>query len=824
MNRPRGAWVPSGIRPEAALSVLSMSLLAIAAALLALARDRPHQPPTWWAISLFVLAFAAAEATQLHMEFRRETFSTSVSELPLVLGLYALAPRDLVLARLAGAALVFASRRTPSPKTAFNLALFAAETATAAVLFSYLVPARGLTPHDLVLTYVCVAAAEIVSTLAVLLGIAIIGVRLTGGGLYNAIASVAVAGTLNTTLALVVVMVVRVNSAGVVLLSLIAVIVVLAYRTHSNLLRKHTSLGQLYELSRELSGAAADGDITTILARRCPAVLRAERVVLRAPADAASDSMLAQVIRAGTPRVLSRRNRHASVRKWLTRHRLRDAVLAPLNDGAGVSAVLQVENRVGEMSTFTEDDARMLETITTHAEAALRASRLLAQLRHDAQHDALTGLGNRTLLFGAIDVLLSRDEAGTVLLLDLDRFKEVNDALGHRIGDLLLGEVSHRLSALLPPDATLVRLGGDEFAALLPSTRSASRAKALAQALRTALQQPFDVDRATLEVGASIGVAVMPEHGRDAVTLLQHADVAMYAAKRAATGVAVYSSDEDIANLRRLALSRELRRGIETGEVAVYYQPKVALGTGEVKGVEALVRWHHRDRGLVRPDEFIPVAEQTGLITLLTDEVLRTALRQVRSWLDSGTAVGVSVNLSARGLHEPGLVRRIGQELTTSRVPAELLTLEITESSVMTDFERAADVLEELVSLGVSLSLDDFGTGYSSLAYLQRLPVREIKIDKTFIMAMETQVAGVAIVRAVIDLSHTLGMEVVAEGVETDAVRQLLTDMGCDAMQGFLLTRPLPGPAVTEWLNAATLRIPGQPGHRSGGRRLRIVS
>jgi len=410
------------------------------------------------------------------------------------------------------------------------------------------------------------------------------------------------------------------------------------------------------------------------------------------------------------------------------------------------------------------------------------------------------------------------------LLLDLDRFKEVNDALGHRIGDLLLGEVSHRLSALLPPDATLVRLGGDEFAALLPSTRSASRAKALAQALRTALQQPFDVDRATLEVGASIGVAVMPEHGRDAVTLLQHADVAMYAAKRAATGVAVYSSDEDIANLRRLALSRELRRGIETGEVAVYYQPKVALGTGEVKGVEALVRWHHRDRGLVRPDEFIPVAEQTGLITLLTDEVLRTALRQVRSWLDSGTAVGVSVNLSARGLHEPGLVRRIGQELTTSRVPAELLTLEITESSVMTDFERAADVLEELVSLGVSLSLDDFGTGYSSLAYLQRLPVREIKIDKTFIMAMETQVAGVAIVRAVIDLSHTLGMEVVAEGVETDAVRQLLTDMGCDAMQGFLLTRPLPGPAVTEWLNAATLRIPGQPGHRSGGRRLRIVS
>jgi EAL domain-containing protein (putative c-di-GMP-specific phosphodiesterase class I) len=296
----------------------------------------------------------------------------------------------------------------------------------------------------------------------------------------------------------------------------------------------------------------------------------------------------------------------------------------------------------------------------------------------------------------------------------------------------------------------------------------------------------------------------------------------MYAAKRVTSGVAVYSSDDHVANLRRLALSRELRHGVETGEIKVFYQPKVALRSGDVVGMEALARWQSARRGLVMPDEFIPVAEQTGLIAVLTEGVLHAALFQVRSWLASGIRVGVSVNLSARGLLEPGMTAHVAQALADFDVPPALLTLEITETSLMVDFERAIEVLVELVALGISLSLDDFGTGYSSLAYLQRLPVAELKIDKSFVWAVASQPTGSAIVQAVIDLAHTLNLEVVAEGVEDESTRAALLEMGCDAMQGYLLSRPMPAKEATQWLHRRTMRVPEQAGRR-GGRRLRTA-
>ncbi|MEP6462680.1 MAG: EAL domain-containing protein [Frankiaceae bacterium] len=807
--------------PTARLTLFSASLLVTATALVLGVQSRTG-PPVWWVFAAFVAAFTVSEVTQLHVEFRRETVSASLSEIPLVLALFSMSPTTVVLARLAGAAIVFAARRTPIHKSLFNAGLFAAESAIAATLFAVAVQPGPLRPRDLIFTFLCIAAAEIASTVSVLAAMAILGGRITASVGRQVFGSVALSGTLNTTLALVVVIVVQFNPAGIVLLVVIAVVTVMAYRAHSDLLRKHTNLGQLYDLSRELSAAPTDAALRAVLLDRCRTVLRAERVVLREPLDAGGDELIAEILRTGRPVVASRRSRLPAVRGWLAGHRLRDAVLAPLGDGGGINAVLQVENRMGEMSTFTADDARMLETITTHAEAALRANRSLAQLRHDARHDALTGLGNRTLLFTEIDEHLTRNGTGSILLLDLDRFKEVNDALGHRIGDVLLREVARRLAARLLPEVTLARLGGDEFAVLLPASPTAAEAVNVAEEIRVALREPFEVEGTTLEARASIGIAVLGEHGRDAMSLLQHADVAMYAAKRVTSGVAVYSSDDHVANLRRLALSRELRHGVETGEIKVFYQPKVALRSGDVVGMEALARWQSARRGLVMPDEFIPVAEQTGLIAVLTEGVLHAALFQVRSWLASGIRVGVSVNLSARGLLEPGMPARVAQALTDFDVPPALLTLEITETSLMVDFERTIEVLAELVALGITLSLDDFGTGYSSLAYLQRLPVAELKIDKSFVWAMAAQPTGSAIVQAVIDLAHTLNLEVVAEGVEDEPTREALLKMGCDAMQGYLLSRPMPAKDATQWLHRRTLRVPEQAGRR-GARRLRTA-
>ncbi len=811
---------------ECRLAGLGVGLAAVGLGAVALAAAKSGTATqvrgSIWVAVLLLAAFIAAEWTQLHIEFGRQTFSVSLSELPFVLGLFSLPPAALVVVWLSGSLFISVVRRSPFIKAAFNLGLITFETGIAVLVFASIGPTGQLSIHDWGAAYAASAALDCGGTVAVVLAMSLLQGRLAVRDLWNVGTSVAAAGILNTTLALVVLLVIRENPAAAALLAVIAGITVAGYRGYSSLVRKHTNLGQLYDLSRALTSATSYDELAAALLERCRDVLRAERVVLR-DASAEMDPVLRHVAETGRPMIMSRRNRDVRVRSWLGDHGLRDALLVPLQDGTSATAVLQVENRLGEMSTFTSDDVRLLQTIGAHAEAALRGSRLLERLRYDARHDSLTGLGNRTLLFTEVDELLQRGTSSAVLLLDLDRFKEVNDSLGHRIGDLLLGEVARRLVAILPPEATVARLGGDEFAALLPACSSTRSAEAVAGSVRAALCHPFEVANTTLEVGASIGVAMLPDHGHDAVTLLQHADVAMYAAKRPSRGVAVYSSDDDAANLRRLALSRELRRGIDCGELVVHYQPKARLGTGELIGVEALVRWDHPDRGRIMPDEFIPVAEQTGLIGALTERVLRAALLQVREWLDSGNSIGVAVNLSARGLLEPGLPERVAHELAATGVPTELLTLEITESSVMDDFEHAVSVLDQLAALGVSLSLDDFGTGYSSLAYLQRLPVTEVKIDKSFVMSMSTNTAGSAIVRAVIDLGHTLGLTVVAEGVEDETTKAALFSMACDSMQGYLLSRPLPADQLTDWLGQWTRRVPGQQGPRDGVRRLRIV-
>jgi len=426
-----------------------------------------------------------------------------------------------------------------------------------------------------------------------------------------------------------------------------------------------------------------------------------------------------------------------------------------------------------------------------------------AALEHQALHDALTDLPNRVLLHDRLQQAIRAADRNTtsvaLLVMDLDRFKEVNDTFGHHTGDQLLEQLGQRLGSVLRASDTIARLGGDEFAVLLP-TAALDEAQQIADRLLQVLEQPFTLGGLQLEIDASIGIALSPDHGHDADTLLRRADVAMYVAKRGNVGHAVYTADQDQHSPMRLAMVSELRRAIDQNELSLYFQPKVSLAAGSVTCAEALVRWQHPRHGLLGPDLFVPIAEQTGLIRPLARWVLDAALRQCSRWRHQGLDLAVAVNLSMRNLHDPEVVDTIRQLLTRWGIPPSRLVVEITESSLMADAERAMDVLGRLRAMGVGISIDDFGTGYSSLAYLKRLPVDELKIDKSFVAHIASDDNDAAIVRSTIGLAHDLGLAVVAEGIEDEVTWDYLAGLGCDVAQGYFISRPLPVAAFGDWL------------------------
>ena len=429
-----------------------------------------------------------------------------------------------------------------------------------------------------------------------------------------------------------------------------------------------------------------------------------------------------------------------------------------------------------------------------------------AALEHQALHDALTDLPNRVLLHDRLQQAIRAAERNrssvALLVMDLDRFKEVNDTFGHHTGDLLLAQLGQRLGSVLRSSDTIARLGGDEFAVLLP-TATFDDARHIADRLLQVLEEPFVLGALQLEIDASIGIALSPDHGQDADTLLRRADVAMYVAKRNNTGHALYTADQDEHSPMRLAMVGELRRAIDQNELSLYFQPKVDLESGEVTCAEALVRWDHPRHGMLSPDMFVPIAEQTGLIRPLARWVLDAALRQCNRWRRDGLDLSVAVNLSMRNLHDPEVVDMIRQLLVRWGIPPASLVIEITESSLMADAARAMDVLGRLRGMGVSVSIDDFGTGYSSLAYLKRLPVNELKIDKSFVAHIASDHNDAAIVRSTIGLAHDLGLSVVAEGIEDQQTLEFLADLGCDVAQGYFISRPLPVVALGDWLASA---------------------
>ena len=787
---------------------------------------------------LLALMFGAAELALLHIEFRREAYSFSLSGVPIAIGALTVSPWLLVVARVVGTLLAFVWQRPERQKAAYNLLSYAFEAGVVAVATGAILHGpETLNLHVGMLLLLVMLATDAVMSGLVLKVIGWHTSSLERSDRTRVFLSGTIVTALTTLLGLVVLIVAGYGWLGVsVLVGLVAVFVVV-HRAYAALHHRHASLELVHEfVSRDDRGYAFDELVDDSLAR-IAASLRAgscgmlfngwegQRGIVEVdeaggvgrrpvPEQALQEPLYAAARERGAPIVVPRTTNDAGQRAWLSRHGLRDAIVVPVLDGDGVLGTLVVADRQGETATFGAGDAQVAQTLSAHMAVALRNAALVARLRLEATHDALTGIGNRALLQEVMEQVHTFPELQTglaaLLLLDLDRFKDVNDVLGHVAGDRLLGVVATRLTEL-SSTSTVVRLGGDEFAILLTGLDDPAQARRFAEQAVATLAKPINLNGIALSADASVGVTVYEPGAVDPGELLRQADLAMYGVKGTGRSVGVYTQDMERGHAERLALVSDLRVALDRDELFMLYQPKQDLRTNRIVGVEALIRWRHPRLGVLSPDVFISLAESTGLIDRVTDTALRLALTQGRRWRDAGYDLSVAVNLSAHNLLDPQLPARVRDLLAEAGLPARALVLEITEGSVVSEPEHTIPIIEALAELGCCLSLDDFGTGYSSLSYLQNLPVREVKIDRSFITDFVGDARREALVAAIIGLGDSLRLRVVAEGIEDQETEDHLRDMGCDVVQGYFLSPPATPDRLAELLTRRGGRI-GSPG------------
>jgi diguanylate cyclase (GGDEF)-like protein len=759
--------------------------------------------------------FALSELGLVHIEFRHEAYSFSLSGIPLVLGVLTGSPTHLVMARVLGTLVAFAIQRPPVTKAVYNVCAYAFEAATAASAIHWLAP-RGARLDLETAGWCClvIAAVDLLMSLLVVVVISLHGTRLRGREIVQILVPAAVFSAASTACALVAALLIDSGPLGVVLLGIVSAACAALFQAYLIRRRRHQSLALIHEFVEQGAGVQSVEDMARRLLGRMQVLLRCNDIELvvagsdhHAPSTrfsigdgrdlevfegepVSNDWLLLRVVSTGKPVLLPRATSDVGLRDWLAARGARDALVVPM-PGAGREVALIVSGRQGDTTSFTKDDVTLTRTLAGHLAVAMHGVRVVAQLRHDARHDTLTGLPNRALLGEELTRALSVPSPCAVLLLDLDRFKEVNDALGHHVGDQLLRVVASRLRSAVPVGAVVARLGGDEFAVLIaPAHDVVATAQRVAAEINRVLAEPVQLSEGLVSTGASLGIA-LSGGGVSGSDMLRHADTAMYAAKGHGAPV-LYSDELDKGRSERLAMLADLHLALERDELELLYQPQLDLATGAIVAVEALVRWRHPTHGLLSPDAFIPLAESTGLIHPLTDVVLRKALRQCRDWIDGGLDITVAVNLSARSV-DGGLPEKIAMALAEAGLPARALILEITESAVMGDPDRAVPALRRVADIGVKLSLDDFGTGYSSLSYLQRLPVQEVKIDRSFVFGLggpTSSYASAALIRSIITIGENLGLRIVAEGVEDAIVLEALRGLGCDLAQGYHIGRP----------------------------------
>jgi diguanylate cyclase (GGDEF)-like protein len=834
--------------PQRSIAALALGMLA-AAALLSLAlHDLLGRSSTHNRIHPLVLTaiVALAELCAVHIHLRRETHTYSLRGIPFVIGLFLATPGTLMIAYVVGAVAVLIGRaRQTGIKLFFNTSLLTVEVIVGICTYLLVVGRTDLhSPRTWIAAALAAVVVDALGGMLVTLAIALherdgVDNRVGWLVLTGAIAAIA-----NASFALISVMVLGYSPAAAVLLSALGATLFVAYRSYASLRRHYAHLVSLRGYTASLGSAIALEDVALAAARTARDALEAERAELWYRQADGDDQLLhialngANVMverfaehdddaaslwalaRSADRGLLARRDaKDERSRALLVEHDCDDLVIAWLRSDRDVTGAILVGDRLSDVATFQDDDRRLLDTFAEYTSIALQNGRLVDELQHEANtrhhealHDSLTALPNRR---GFVELAEARvaDERGSfaVLLMDLDHFKDVNDTFGHPAGDRLLVEIAQRLNEVTRPYDCVARLGGDEFAIVLTDVGTATHAFSEAQRLHDAIARPYRVSGVSVQVDASIGVALSPEHGRDVDALLRCADIAMYAAKEHRSSCRIYDPMDDHHTPERLSLATELKAAIEDGSIALGFQPTKELLTDKVVGVEVLARWDHPTRGVLPPPTYIAVAEQTGLIQELTRYVLRTALRQRQAWARRGIDLRMSVNVSVHDLEAPDFVTETERLVRETNTPPGRLTLEITETKAMQRPERIAGVLDALRNRGVEIAIDDFGTGYSSLTSLRSLPLDEVKIDCCFIRDMTVNDHDDAIVRSMIELARRLNLRIVAEGVETLETEQTLRRLGCHVVQGYLLGRAMSPTDLERWLAVHDHERDGEP-------------
>ncbi len=810
----------------------AMAVVAVALFLATPGPDVPASPIVfpWWALAS---GFVFTELFVINFQVRRDAHPVSFSQIPLMLGLAMASPAALLLGRVVGSTIAtVVDRRQAIHKIIMKEGIFLLDTAVAVAVYRLLLAGRSqVSAAGLGAGFVALLAALAVGVVAVAatawltqpqVDLPTAGRSLVVGSAIGAIAGALAVGGMalawQDPLALIGVAV----AAG----GMYAIL-----RVYSSMGKRYGNLEAMYSFTTEIDRAVATDELIEVTLNEMRDFFGAEYVeaVLSRGVTSTAVALTGRGIqrRPAPPNLLNGLSAAlgsegsvvvtpvSECPEEVVRHYANLGVdgglLVALAGGAGTSTFLMVGPR-GDGLPFDAEDLRLLDALGRHARVSFERGRLVDRLRrevtqkeHQAVHDALTGLPNRLhftiVVEKALRMARDIDRRVAVLLIDLDRFKEINDTLGHQRGDVLLQEMAMRLTDVVGGEEHVARLGGDEFGVLLRDLEGVNDAIEWSQKISAVLHRPFVNEGLAIQISGSIGIALAPDHGTDGTTLLRRADVAMYEAKVRGSSFEVYDQQTDKYSTRRLAMAAELRSAIETHEIFLAYQPKADISSGTVLGVEALARWPHPRHGYVPPVEFVELAERTGLIGPLTEHVMRTALRDVARLWDVGQQISVAVNISAASLADeefPSFVTRLLEEYGVS---PQALTLEVTETTMMTESARARLVLTAVADLGVGLSIDDYGTGYSSLTYLSTLPVHEVKIDRSFVTDMAVDERLSKIVSSTVSLVHSLDKKVVAEGIENAATWALLLEAGCDIAQGYYLARPMPFAELLAWLD-----------------------
>ena len=802
--------------------------------------------------SIIFVLWAAVNLAPVSLHYRGNTTLVPLEEGPLLIGLAFLTPNVLVLSAAAAALFVFAVvRRQLAMKVTFNVAATGLRVAVAAVVFREILGTHS--PVSSLVGWVAAVAAmvafQVVSAVTLRVVTLLAGQAAQKRKRITHLAFNALLIAASMCLALAFLDAAWFDGWATLPLLLVAALIVVAYRGYNRLSLRFSALEHLYDFSRTMGTASLEPSSMSVdVLKKVCTVMRTRRaeLILAEPSGiprritfddrGASGiesitldeaSFVTEAVASGQASLHTALAQGEAVSTDPIVGEYREALVAPLmNRHTTIGAIVAID-RDEELDSFDDDDLRLFETLVAHASTSLERARLVEELRyevdsksHQATHDMLTGLPNRMLFLSRAAAAVSESTGVAIILFDIDRFKDVNDTLGHTIGDRLLCEIAERLLRAVSGRATVARLGGDEFALVVSDVTDPERAVEIVHELDVEMQRPIKMDGLTLAITASAGIAMAPEHGEDASLLLQRADIAMYLAKERRSTVEVYSVEHDQSMQRLLMLGGLLTHALETGtELSLMYQPIGDVRSRDITYVEALCRWNHPVQGFIPPEEFIGIAEQMGLIPQITDFVLNEGCAQLARWRDAGITIGLAVNVSGREFADINLVERVEKCLRQYDIPAKLLTLEVTETEIMADLGAATKVLDELSARGIKLGIDDYGTGYSSLQYLHQLPVNELKIDRSFVTNLPNEPSNRIIVRSSIQMAHSLGLYVIAEGAEDELTCAMLAEAQCDFIQGYYLSKPQKPAELQEWLlGGARLKfapiteIPGSEG------------